>query len=264
MKKLLKRRTTNPVQRWFADESSREKASTSDLSRIIREIRPGDVLVIEGRSFFSRLVMLFTRSPWTHCALYVGHSADILKHQHKRIAEESDPHSHGAWLIEANLGEGVVASPLEKYARHNVRICRPRNLSTRARQKAISKALSYLDDKYNLLLIFRLAAYLMVRWAFQFDDRGISHLFWDTSRRVICTSLIWRSFYSVRFVVFPLGDRFKSDQHHLQKGTTFLTPSIFLQSPNFQVIRPLGFCSAAETRWLNDNWRNQNNQVNEV
>ena len=240
MTKLLKRRSANRVLRWFADESDSAKPNASEFSRILREIRPGDVLLVEGQSFFSGLIQLFTRSRWTHCALYIGYSPKVLKHPHSRICAKSDSHSKDAWLVEANLGEGVVASPLEKYARHNVRICRPKELSTTARQKVIMNAIAYLDGKYDLLLILRLAAFLLARWVFPFNTDRHCHPVWGTSTRVICTGLIWRAFDPVRFVC-PFWDRFTPDQHRLQRGTTLLAPNIFLQSPNFQVVKTPGF-----------------------
>ena len=243
MKKLPKRRTANPVLRWFVDESSYAKESTSEFYKIRRKIRPGDVLLVEVRSLISRLIRLFTHSRWTHCALYIGHAPEISRYQHTPIPAETDPRSNSAWLIEANPGEGVVASPLEKYSRHNLRICRPRQLSTRARQKVIENAINYLDGQYDLLLILHLAVFILVGSFLPFAGGGYSHPFRSDSTRMICTGLIWRAFDPVRFVVFPFGGHLKPDQHPLQKGTALLTPSIFLQSPNFRVIEPLGFLS---------------------
>lgn len=90
----------------------------SDFETLCRTLRPGDVLLVEGRERVSNAIKYLTQSTWSHAAMYVG---DRLEAK----AVDGEPHR----LVEVNLGEGCVSAPLSKYARYNTRICRPVGLS---------------------------------------------------------------------------------------------------------------------------------------
>src|SRR5262245_56404782 len=76
-------------------------------------LRPGDVLLVEGKGRISGAIKYLAQSTWSHSALYVGPIGGA--------ATDGEPHV----LIEANLGEGVVSAPLSKYLPCKTRICRP-------------------------------------------------------------------------------------------------------------------------------------------
>jgi hypothetical protein len=59
-----------------------------------------------------------TQSTWSHAALYVGPIGD-------RETAGGEP----LVLVEANIGQGVVAAPLSKYIHCHTRICRPTKLT---------------------------------------------------------------------------------------------------------------------------------------
>src|SRR3989338_11054549 len=48
-----------------------------DFSRICHEVRPADILLIEGRNRISHIVQRTTLSPWSHAALYIGHLYNV-------------------------------------------------------------------------------------------------------------------------------------------------------------------------------------------
>ncbi len=52
-----------------------------DFSRMLYELRPGDVLLVEGRSRVSDVIKMITQSSWTHSAIYVGRLYDIEDEQ---------------------------------------------------------------------------------------------------------------------------------------------------------------------------------------
>src|SRR4029079_1297783 len=89
-------------------------------------IRPGDVLLVEGsRSKINSTIRYLTQSTWSHAALYVGLGA--------HLGATADGES--LVLVEAEIGRGVIASPLSKYATYNPRICRPVGLLPEDRSK---------------------------------------------------------------------------------------------------------------------------------
>src|SRR5688572_21965139 len=73
-------------------------------------IRPADVLLVEGaRSKVNSAIRYLTQSTWSHAAFYVGLGA--------KLGENDD--GEPLVLVEAELGKGVIASPLSKYATFN-------------------------------------------------------------------------------------------------------------------------------------------------
>jgi hypothetical protein len=86
---------------------------TSNDSTELRDIlRPGDVLLVEGKGRIFGSIKYLTQSIWSHSALYVGPVVGA--------ATEGEPHV----LMEANIDEGVVSAPLSKYLHCQTRICR--------------------------------------------------------------------------------------------------------------------------------------------
>ncbi len=80
-------------------------------ARILREqLRPGDVLLVEGDKRISVAIKYLTQSTWSHAALYVGNLQD------HRLAANG-----GNLLIEADMKLGVIAVPLSKYQSLNTR-----------------------------------------------------------------------------------------------------------------------------------------------
>ena len=77
-----------------------EPFTPSDPEALRQSLLPGDVLLVEGNNNVSGVIKYLTQSTWSHSALYVGPLAG-------RFGEDGKPHV----LIEANLGEGVVAPP---------------------------------------------------------------------------------------------------------------------------------------------------------
>ena len=64
-------------------------------------IRPADVLLVEGNNHISGVIKYLTQSTWSHAALYVGPIGDREPAEGEQLV-----------LVEANIGQGVVAAPL--------------------------------------------------------------------------------------------------------------------------------------------------------
>src|SRR5579872_588654 len=71
---------------WLTKNERPHRAYLCDFDQIEREIKPGDVILIEGRNRASRIIQQVTLSPWSHAALYIGRLGDIKNPQsHDRL-----------------------------------------------------------------------------------------------------------------------------------------------------------------------------------
>src|SRR5205085_12065665 len=92
-----------------------------DFNRLCYEIRPGDVLLIAGRSRVSEVIKLITQSQWSHAALYIGRLHDI---ESDELREEVRKHFLGApteqLLIESVMGKGTIVTPISHYKEDHI------------------------------------------------------------------------------------------------------------------------------------------------
>lgn len=98
---------------WLGDFLSRplrdfDPPAAYSAAQLTAVLQPGDVLLVEGNLRISSLIKVITRSTWSHGALYVGPQPG---------GDPDDP----PCLVEAELGEGVILSPLSKYATFHTR-----------------------------------------------------------------------------------------------------------------------------------------------
>ena len=218
-------------------ESSGYKPFTpSDFATLCRTLRPGDVLLIEGRERISNAIKYLTQSTWSHAAIYVG---DALP--------EPEDGSERPRLIEVNLGEGCVAAPISKYASYNTRICRPVGLSPEECGRVTAFMVDQIGLKYDLRNIFDLLRYFIptppvpVRWRRRMLAFGSGD-----PTRAICSSLIARAYQQVRYPVLPDvrevkaqpgGALARRELLHIRHHSLF-TPRDFDLSPYFQIVKP--------------------------
>ena len=64
-------------------------------------------------------------------------------------------------LVEVELGQGVIASPMSKYASYNTRICRPVGLTPKDRAAVIRFAVEHIGHAYDLKNIVDLMRYFL-------------------------------------------------------------------------------------------------------
>lgn len=122
--------TLQRLTRWLNYEPPLDPAvpSLTHYECLCDEVRPGDVLLIEGRSRASNIIKKLTQSNWTHSALYIGNYYQL---KNAGIAPEAlKTHARTPYtnlVIEAVLGQGTVVAPLSKYRLSHIRMCRPRH-----------------------------------------------------------------------------------------------------------------------------------------
>jgi hypothetical protein len=240
---------SNAVIRFLTREvHDYQRRIPNNLEKLKKHIRPGDVLLVEGKSRISQIIKYLTQSSWSHSAIYVGDHIELLGHplaQHYRnLYGEESRHL----LIEAELSTGVSAVPLGKYLDYNLRLCRPYSLSIDDLEKVLGEAVSHLGNTYDRKRLFDLGRYLTPfslipeRWRRKAFFHGPS-----TSRAVICSGLIARAFSNVHYPVLPLPS--KNLREEEEKGLfpygkrfrsfppTLALPRDFDLSPYFQIVK---------------------------
>jgi len=208
--------------------------ATSDQRSVAAVIAPGDVLLVEGNTRFSKAIKYLSQSTWSHAAFYVG--------------EALPGGAPGRWLVEADVVDGVIAVPLKKYAEMHTRICRPVGLTAENREKVVAYVLARLGHRYDLKNIVDLVRYLLpqppvpVRWR-----RRMLALGSGDPTRAICSTLIALAFQSVRYPILPTitrrpaprddcndcYDEILSIRHH-----SLFVPRDFDISPYFEIVKP--------------------------
>lgn len=210
--------------------------STYEIPLLEKILQTGDILLVEGNTRISTAIKYLTQSTWSHAAFYAGASTNLF-------TDTGEP----CPLVEAELNDGVIASPLSKYRDFNIRICRPVNLSDADRDTVIKAMVDSIGLQYDLKHIFDLLRYLFptppvpVRFRRQMIALGSG----DPSR-AICSSLIAESFQSIRYPILPSIER-KTELakyhysekviYHIRHFSLF-TPRDFDVSPFFRIIKP--------------------------
>ena len=201
-----------------------------------RVLRPADVLLVEGRQKLATAIKYLTQSTWSHAALYAGNLP-------------LPGYGGSPVLIEANIGQGVVAVPLSKYRAFNVRICRPIGLSDMEKRQVVAFAASRLGQKYDMRHVFDLARYLFptppvpIRWRRRMIALGAGD-----PTRAICSTLIAQAFHNIPYPILPRieqvsGQGGEANEHawaeilHIRHHSLF-APRDFDMSPYFQIIKP--------------------------
>lgn len=176
----------------------------NDLEALRRTLRPGDVILVDGDQRVSEVIKYLTQSTWSHAALYVG---DALLRQgpaERRALATAHGRDAQHMLVEA-LMEGVVASPLSKYAGFNLRVCRPKGLRREDAERIVREVTSQLGLHYDVKNLLDLARYFFpVSLIPRRFRRKALQLGSGLTTQVICSSLIGRAFQNVGFPILPV------------------------------------------------------------
>lgn len=229
-----------PLIAWLNKEQKPRKYPLSDYERICYELKPCDVILIEGRSRVANVIRWITQSPWTHAALYIGRVHDIDDPELSEIVSNHyDGDAADRLVIESLLGKGTLVSNLKVYEKEHLRICRPSRLSLKDSKQAVRYAISRLGLDYDVRQIFDLARFLFP-W-FILPRRWRSTLFESNpgaSTRTVCSTMIAESFAFVQFPILPLVKELEDDNLQLfRRNPKLCTPSDFDYSPYFEIIK---------------------------
>jgi len=197
-------------------------------------IRPGDVLLVDGRQRISTAIKYLTQSTWSHAALCV---------------EAMDTASgHLPRFVEADAVDGVRIVSLDQFADLHTRICRPGGLSDADLEAVTAFALARVGDSYDLANVIDLARYLLptppvpAGWRRRMIALGSGE-----PTKAICSTLIAKAFQSIRYPVLPQVTREMIDDPDCQgcvrdimhiRHHSLFTPRDFDVSPYFRIIKP--------------------------
>jgi cell wall-associated NlpC family hydrolase len=206
-----------------------------DPAALRRALRPGDVLLVEGSTRVSITIKYLTQSTWSHSALYVGDALGDVG---------DDPRC----LVEANLGEGVVAARLSKYDHVHVRICRAKGLTPEDQARVVAFMVASLGMRYDVKNVADLLRYFLptppvpIRWR-----RRMLALGAGDPTRAICSTLIAQAFERVRYPILPRITRELRHEANAQfqrreilhiRHHSLFAPRDFDLSPYFQIVKP--------------------------
>ncbi len=226
---------------WLLTESNEQALSPISYSRLVYEIRPADVLLVEGRHRVSDVIKVITQSSWSHTALYVGRLYDIEDPVAKaRVQKHYDGPPDEPLVIESQLGEGTIITPLKKYQNFHTRICRPRGISPEDVSQVIRHSSRFLGMEYDVRQLLDLARFLIPWWTI-IPRRWHSSLFEHNAKnttKVVCSSMIASAFASIRFPVLPTIIQNQQQEFTVRERNIRLsTPRDFDYSPYFEVIK---------------------------
>lgn len=230
------------VSRWLRQETRPLGMPRNDFARLREQLRPADVVLVEGRTRIAGIIQSVTLSSWTHAGLYVGRLDDLddpaASAEVKRL-RGAGVQGDTAVLLEAEIGGGVHLSPITRYAREHLRLCRARELGERDAQTVVGFALARLGAPYNvrqigdLLRFFFPYGLLPRRWRSSLFEAGHGDI-----ARTICSTLIARAFARVRYPILPEMHRGPGGEVVLhRRNARLVTPRDFDHSPYFDIVK---------------------------
>lgn len=219
-----------------------DRRVSNDIPRLKATLRPGDVVLVEGNTRISQIIMYLTQSSWSHATLYLGDA--LLRWGGMEADRALDEYGEEAscLLVESDLKRGVTVVPLSKYRDQNLRVCRPVDLSSGEVDQVLGEVIRHLGIRYDRQNIFDLARYLV---PFHLLPRRFRreplYLGSSSSREVICSSLIARAFYKAGVSIqAPLPARAgqEDDDPGLRlRHPSYIMPRDFDLSSDFEVVK---------------------------
>ena len=228
---------------------SYEKRIINNMENLYREIQPGDVLLVEGRSELSRIIQLLTKSSWSHAAIYIGDRlkdpvGERLKSKLNSVGYTDRQHL----LIEADTGNGVIAIPLNSYENYNIRICRPFGITAQDLQAVVDDVIDNLGKQYDHENILDLALLLLPSFLNPFKKRTVQACLGGCSEyKVVCLGMIAQAFQKVGYPIVS-SLLAESDDDNLLMNDPYgsklimrhysqIVPRDFDLSPNFEIVK---------------------------
>ncbi|MBU2878458.1 MULTISPECIES: YiiX/YebB-like N1pC/P60 family cysteine hydrolase [Alteromonadaceae] len=210
--------------------------TTCEPDALLKTLKKGDVLLIDGVSRVSTAIKYLTQSTWSHATLCISDQYGI-----------ENPDIAKVHLLEADVVEGVRVVNLQEYVDQGTRICRPVSLNQQDIDKIVDYARQRIGHQYDTKNILDLARYLIqtppvpVGWR-----RNMLSLGSGDPTRAICSSLLAQAFQSIGYPILPQKitrpqstlvrskiNHFFQSRHH-----TLFVPKDFDISPYFAIIKP--------------------------
>lgn len=245
------------ITNWLVFERPAEGTPLCDFERLAYEVRPADVILVEGRSRVGDVIKLITQSPWTHSMLYIGRLFDIEDPSLRgRVRQfyRGDPHDQ--LLIEAVMGKGTVVTRLSDYDQDHLRICRPRSLAARDAQTVINYAIERLGTEYDTRQLLDLARFLFPYTVL--PRRWRSSLFQHNAgvpTRTVCSTMLAEAFAKVGYPVLPhILLNGNQPPRFYRRNPKLFAPRDFDYSPYFDIVKYPFLAAEAELGYRELSW----------
>ena len=236
----LTQRLYNALGNYFTKNKPAKHAYLCDFDHVCHEIRPADVILVEGSNRISSIIQHMTFSPWSHAALYIGRLHDIEDpYIRERIHKYYQDNPNDQLVIESIVGQGTIVNCIKDYQADHLRICRPSGLTHHDAQHVIARASENLGREYDVRQFLDLGR-LFVRSIF-IPRRFMSSLFNykpGKATQDICTTMIAEAFMGVKFPILPLVRKDDKKLYEIiPRNPRLYTPSDFDYSPYFDIIK---------------------------
>jgi len=161
--------------------------SVLNTEQLHANLRLGDLILVEGNSRISSAIKYLTQSTWSHVCIFIVQQPGLYP------------------ILEADLVEGVITVPLDKYDGFNLRICRPVNLTAEDTTTLLSFVIERIGHQYDTKNIFDLMRYLLptppVPQGFR---RSLLAFGSGDPTKAICSTLIAQAFQSIAYPILPM------------------------------------------------------------
>jgi len=258
----IKRLLAHWLSDWLSEETPPPELPPCNFDRMRFELRPADVILVEGRSRVAEVIRLVSQSPWSHSALYVGRLFDIRDPKLRaRVEGHFDGDPEQQLIIETLIGQGTVVAPLSKYRFDHLRICRPDGLAPDDAQAVLRHVIDRLGWQYDLRQLLDLARFffpwgiLPRRWRSSLFQHNVGE-----ATRTVCSTLLAEAYDSVNFPIRPfIGRCADGSIRFFKRNPRLFAPRDFDYSPYFHIIkypflgvRDLGLYRRLP--WSEDDW----------
>ncbi|HVO28297.1 MAG TPA: YiiX/YebB-like N1pC/P60 family cysteine hydrolase [Candidatus Margulisiibacteriota bacterium] len=246
---VLKRLLTKPLRTY-------EQRIPNSLANLKEQLCPGDVILVEGDQRVSQVIRYLTQSSWSHSALYIGD--ELRRFTPERAAALLAEHGAEArhLIIEATVEHGVACAPVAKYINYNLRVCRPRGLRRQDLDHVLEEVTGQIGRGYNVRHIFELGRFFFPVSLIPRRFRRAALVYGgETTRRVICTTMLARAFAHIGYPIVPrvtvdevltphtwFGRLVGRNGHSVRalyskENPALVTPRDFDLSPYFEIIK---------------------------
>ncbi|MGK0373518.1 MAG: hypothetical protein ACJAW1_003793 [Glaciecola sp.] len=161
--------------------------SVLSTEQLQANLRLGDLILVEGNNRISSAIKYLTQSTWSHVCIFIGEQPGLYP------------------ILEADLVEGVITVPLDKYDGFNLRICRPVNLTAEDTTMLLSYVIERIGHQYDTKNIFDLMRYLLPTPPVPPRFRRSMLAFGSGDpTKAICSTLIAQAFQSIAYPILPM------------------------------------------------------------
>lgn len=226
--------------KWLMRTGDPRDHGLSDFDKMRGELKPCDVLLVEGRSRADRVIQMISLCPWSHAALYIGRPLDIADPDLKTIIGHFFNGTPDTPLVaESILGQGIILRPLQVYENDHLRICRPKSLSDKDAEQvtrfAISRLGAYKEGQY----LFDLLRFFLPWSLFPHGWRGPLFRRWAGrhTKNKTC-AFVAECLGFIQFPIYPLVKTTNAQGVQLlRRHPKLCLPFEIDRSPNFEIIK---------------------------